>query len=100
MTEKVLWFASKKWRKTYEKIMDMSNNNEYTTGNLLDFLYFKENSKLIAIDISKQAKLKNSPQTKFIGKLKNQDYGAAMFFIFEKSVETNFNFLQNSITII
>ena len=24
----------------YEKIIDMSNNNDYTTGNLLDFVYF------------------------------------------------------------
>ena len=28
---------------TYEKIMDMSNINDYTSGNLLDFGYFKEN---------------------------------------------------------
>ena len=27
----------------YEEIMDISNNNDYTTGNLLDFIYFKEN---------------------------------------------------------
>ena len=27
----------------YEKIIDMSKNNDYTTGNLLDFVYFKEN---------------------------------------------------------
>ena len=27
----------------YEKIMDMSNNNDYATGNLLDFVYFKKN---------------------------------------------------------
>ena len=27
----------------YEKIIDMSNNNDYTNGNLLDFAYFKEN---------------------------------------------------------
>ena len=27
----------------YEKIIVMSNNNDYTTGNLLDFAYFKEN---------------------------------------------------------
>ena len=27
----------------YEKIIEMSNNNEYTTGNLLDFAYFKKN---------------------------------------------------------
>ena len=26
----------------YEKNMDMKNNNDYTTGNLLDFAYFKE----------------------------------------------------------
>ena len=24
----------------YEKIIEMSNNNDYTTGNLLDFAYF------------------------------------------------------------
>ena len=29
--------------KAYEKIIDMSNNNDYTTGNLLYFGYFKEN---------------------------------------------------------
>ena len=28
---------------TYEKIIEMSNNNDYRTGNLLDFAYFKEN---------------------------------------------------------
>ena len=28
----------------YEKIMDMSNSNNYTTGNLLDFGYFKKNT--------------------------------------------------------
>ena len=44
----------------YEKIIEMSNNNDYTTGNLLDFGYFKENYKLIAIDLSKQTKLKNT----------------------------------------
>ena len=34
---------------TYEKIIDISRNNEYTTGNLLDYDYFKK-YKLIAID--------------------------------------------------
>ena len=43
-----------------EKIIEMSSNNDYTTGNLLDFGYFKENYKLIAIDLSKQTKLKNT----------------------------------------
>ena len=28
---------------TYEKIIEMSKNNDYTTGDLLDFGYLKEN---------------------------------------------------------
>ena len=70
-----------------------------TTGNLLDFAYFKENYKLIAIDLSKQTKLKGPQQITFIGKL-DKDNGAATFFIIEKSEETIFNFSQNSATII
>ena len=31
----------------------MSKNNDYTTGNLLDYKYFKDHYKLIAIDLSK-----------------------------------------------
>ena len=83
----------------YEKIIDMSNNNDYTTGNLLDFAYFKKHYKLIAIDLSKQTKLKDPKQINFIGKLSNT-LGATMFFIIEKSEETTFNFSQNSVTII
>ena len=85
----------------YEKIIDMSNNNDYTTGNLLDFAYFKENYKLIAIDLSKQTKLKDPQQISFIGKLENQAHGATMFFIIEKSKETTFcKILQNSVNIL
>ena len=58
---------------TYEKIMDMSNNNDYITGNLLDFAYFKENYKFIANDFSKQTKLKDPQQINFIGKLDNDN---------------------------
>ena len=32
---------SVKNEEAYKKIIDMSNNNDYTTGNLLDFTYFK-----------------------------------------------------------
>ena len=54
----------------YEKIIDMSNNNDYTSGNLLDFAYFKKHYTLIAIDLSKQTKLKDPRQINFFGKLK------------------------------
>ena len=40
--------------------MSMSKNNDYTTGNLLDYEYFSEHYKLIAIDLSKQTELENS----------------------------------------
>ena len=40
--------------KVYEKIIEMSRNNDYTTGNLLEIAYFKENYRLIAIDLSKK----------------------------------------------
>ena len=77
----------------------MSNNNDYATGNLLDFVYFKENYKLIAIDLSKQSKLKVLQQINFIGKLEKDDE-ATIFFIIKKSEETTFNFSQNSVKII
>ena len=46
-------------QETYEKIMSMSRNNGYTTGNLLNFACFKENYRLITMDLSKQTKLKD-----------------------------------------
>ena len=59
----------------------------------------KKQNKLIAIDLTKQAKLKDPQQINFIGKLE-KDHGATMFFVIEKSEETTFNFSQNSATII
>ena len=56
-------------QEAYEKSTEMGRNNDYTTGNLLDFAYFKENKILIAIDLSKQNKLKDPQQINFIGKL-------------------------------
>ena len=32
----------KKEEETYKKIIKMSNNNDYTTDNLIDFAYFKK----------------------------------------------------------
>ena len=83
----------------YEKIIDMSSNSAYTSGNLLDIAYYKKHEKLIAIDLSKQTKLKDPQQINFIGKrLRNP--GATMFFIIQKSEETTVIFSQNSVTIV
>ena len=76
-------------------------SNDYTTGNLLDYEYFSEHYKLIAIDLSKQIELENpnlKQQINFIGKL--EDDKATMFFIIEKSEERNLEFSQNSVRII
>ena len=59
----------------------MSNINNYTTGNLLDFAYYKENYKLIEIDLSKQTKINDPQQISFIGKIEEQDNDVTMFFI-------------------
>ena len=80
----------------------MVRNNDYTTGNLLDYEYFSNNYKLIAIDLSKQIELEDADtmqQINFIGRLERNE-GATMFFIIEKTEETTFNFSQNAISII
>ena len=87
--------------KAYEKIMSIGKNNDYTTGNLLDYEYFSKHYKLIAIDLSKQIESENPDlrqQINFIAEL--EDDKATMFFIIEKSEETIFEILQNSVSII
>ena len=86
-------------KKLMKKIIDISNNNDYTTGNLLDYTFYKKHYRLIAIDLSKHTKLKDPQKINFIGKL-SRNTGASMFFSIEKSEETTFNFSQNSVTIV
>ena len=80
----------------YEKIIDISRNNEYTTDNLLDYDYFKKYYKLIAIDLSKQQVLQENEdliqQINFIGRL---DEAASVFIIIEKKEHTILEFSQN-----
>ena len=87
---------------TYEKIIEISKNNDHKTGNLLDYDYFSNHYKLIVIDLSKQIELENpdlKQQINFIGKLAENN-GATIVFIIEKSAETTFEFSQNSASII
>ena len=79
----------------YEAIIEMTKNNDYTTGNLLDNEYFKDNYKLIAVDLSKQIELENpdlKQQINFIGRLEEDN--STMFFITEKKEETTFDFFH------
>ena len=69
-----------------KKIIEMSKNNDYTTGSLLDYEYFSEHFELIVVDLNKQIELETSDlkkQINFIGKL--EDDRSIVFFIIEKS---------------
>ena len=80
----------------------MSKNNDYTTGNLLDYEYFSRHYKLIAMDLSKQIELENpdlKQQFNFIGRLERNE-GATVFFIIEEKEDTAFDFSQNSVTVV
>ena len=67
-------------------IIDIRRTNEYTTGNLLDYDYFKK-YKLIAIDLSKQQVLQENEdliqQINFIGRLTE----AANIFIIIENIQ-------------
>ena len=83
-------------------IIEISKNNDCTTGSLLDYDYFWKYWKLFAIDLSKQIELENSDlkqKTIFFGKLEEDD-GPTIFLIIEKLEETTFEFSQNSASII
>ena len=86
---------------TYEKIIDISRNSEYITGNLLDYDYFKKYYKIIAIDLSKQQVLQENKdliqQTNFIGRLTET---ANVFIIIEKKENTILEFSKNFANVI
>ena len=86
---------------SYEKIIDICRNNEYTIGNLLDFDYFKKHYKLIAIDLRKQQVLQENQdliqQINFIGRLEQK---ANVFIIIEKKENTILEFSQNFANVI
>ena len=85
----------------YEAIIEMTKNNDNTTGNLLDYEYFKDHYQLIATDSCKQIELENpdlKQQINFIGRL--EENNATMFFVIEKKEETTFDFSQNSVVVV
>ena len=49
---------------TYENIRNIctGSGDDYTTGSLLDYPYFKDSCKMIAVDLSKQQALDADPR--------------------------------------
>ena len=91
--------------KTYENIRKIptGKGDDYTTGCLLDYPYFKDNYKMIAIDLSKQQVLDADPtkiqQINFTANL-DRDGNTAMFFIIVQEKETIFQFSQRTVKIL
>ena len=93
--------STKNKEEAYEAIIEMSRNNNCTTGSLLDYEYFKDHYKLIAIDLSKQIESENpdlKQQINFIGRL--EENNATMSFITEKKEETTLDFSQKSVVVV
>ena len=91
--------------KTYDNIRKIATGqgDDYTTGYLLDYLYFKKYHKLIVIDLSKQQKLdtdlKAIQQIKFNGNLDKVE-GSTMFFIIEEAKETVLDFSKETVIVL
>ena len=83
--------------KTYENIRKIATGqgDDYTTGCLLDYPYFKDHYKMIAIDLSKQQALDADPraiqQINFTANL-DKDGNTTTFFITEEAKETVLDF--------
>ena len=77
--------------KQYDEVRKVSTGqgDDYTTGCLLDFVYFKNNYRLIAADLSKQKALDADPKAiQQIIFTRKTDNWIRVYYIFEKSKET------------
>ena len=91
--------------KTYENIRKVATGkgDGYTTGCLLDSCYFKENYKMIAVDLSKQQALDADPraiqQINFAANLDRAGI-TTIFFTVEQTKETIFKFSQGTVKVL
>ena len=101
----VLDELAKNYLKAYYNMIKSSTGqlDQYTTGCLLDYFYFREHYKLIAIDLSKQPAL--DADTKAIQQLsfsENLDRvgNTTMFFIIEEAKGTILDFSQGTVRVL
>ena len=85
-------------QKVYEKLAKMSRNDNYTTGNLLDYLYHQKYYKLTGTVLSRQTNTSIPQQINFVEKLEEDD-GATMIFIAEKQQKIILNFSLDSLIV-
>ena len=91
--------------KTYQNIIKTATGqgDDYTTGCLLDYSYFKHHYKMNAIDLSKQQALDADSrviqQINFIANL-DRAGNTKMFFIIEEAKQTVFDFSQGTVKVL
>ena len=91
--------------KTYENIRKIAigQGDDYTTGCLLDYPYFKNYYKMIAIDLRKLQALDADPRTiqkiNFSANL-DKNGKTTMFFIIEEAKETVLEFLKGNVKLL
>ena len=85
-------------QEAYEKLVEMSRNDNYTTGNLLDYLYHQKFYKNIGIGLSRQ-KNTSIPQQITYDETLQEDDGAPMFLVSEKQEETILSFSLDSLIV-
>ena len=82
-----------------KKVMT-GKGEDYTTGSLLDYDYFKKNYKLVAIDLSKQKELDADPraiqQIEFKYMLETN---SSIYWVLEKSKETILEFNKETVKV-
>ena len=90
---------------TYENIRQITTGqgDDYTTGCLLDYPYFKDDYKMIAVDLNKQQALDADPravqQINFTANL-DRAGNTRIYFILEKAKETIINFSQETVKVL
>ena len=89
--------------KQYDEVRKVSTGygDDYTTGCLLDYAYFKDHYRLIAVDLSKQKALNADPraiqQIVFQGAVGGEDnMKIRLYTILEKSKESMLEFFQRN----
>ena len=90
---------------TYENIRKIctGSGDDYTNDPLLDYPYFKDSCKIIAVDLSKQQALDADPraiqQINFTVNL-DRAGNTRIYFILEEVIETILNFSQGTVKVL
>ena len=81
-----------------KKVM-IGKGEDYTTGSLLDYNYFKKHYKLVAVDLSKQKELDADPRAIQQLEFKYMLGNSTIYWVLEKSKETILEFYKGTVKV-